>query len=94
MRMHSDMKTKHVPSTSTSTRGPRVGVDTSVDLFDDFVEEYGLTSLSPPPTEMDEQSLAGADFEGMSEAGNEDLLPIAPADIADYLFDDFLPRSR
>lgn len=79
---------------STSTRGPGVGVDTSVDLFDDFVEEYGITSLSPPPTEMDEQSFAGADFEGMREAENEDPLPIAPADIADYLFDDFLPRSR
>jgi len=81
-------------STSTGGAGAEVGVDTSVDLFDDFVEEYGITSLSPPPTEMDEQSFAGADFEGMGEAGNQDPSPIAPDDIADYLFDDFLPRSR
>lgn len=81
-------------STSTGGAGAEVGVDTSVDLFDDFVEEYGITSLSPPPTEMDEQSFVGADFEGMGEAGNQDPSPIAPDDIADYLFDDFLPRSR
>lgn len=83
---------------STRTRGAGadagVGVDTSDDLFDDFVEEYGITSLSPPLAEMDEQSFAGADFEGMGEDGNQDPLPIAPADIGDYLFDDFPPRSR
>lgn len=81
-------------STSNGGAGAEVGVDTSVDLFDDFVEEYGITSLSPPPTEMDEQSFVGADFEGMGEAGNQDPSPISPDDIADYLFDDFLPRSR
>lgn len=83
---------------STRTRGAGadagVGVDTSDDLFDDFVEEYGITSLSPPLAEMDEQSFVGADFEGMGEDGNQDPLPIAPADIGDYLFDDFPPRSR
>ncbi|KAH9301828.1 hypothetical protein KI387_013411 [Taxus chinensis] len=68
-----------------------------VNIFDNFAQEFGNSSLSAATTdEVNRQAFASTKFGGAQEVGigNEDFFASGSTDISDYLIDDFNPQPR